>query len=116
VRGRSVGGAGGPGHLLLTGGVAIVDFGTTAGLNALATQSDGKVIGIGTQYDSSAVGTVEAIRLTTQGRLDPTYGSAGRAAFGPTALDENATAAALQNDGKLVIAGDAAPRGAVATR
>jgi uncharacterized delta-60 repeat protein len=90
------------------GGTAIIDFGSSAAINALAMQSDGKVIGVGTQYNSSAVGTLEAMRLTTQGRLDPAYGSAGMASFGPSSLDENATAAALQNDGKLVIAGDAA--------
>ena len=89
-------------------GAAVVDLGSTAAISALATQSDGRVIGVGTQYNSSAVGTAEAVRLTTQGKLDPTYGSGGKAAFGPTSLDENATAAALQNDGKLVIAGDAA--------
>ena len=89
-------------------GAAVVDLGSTAGISALATQSDGRVIGVGTQYNSAAVGTAEAVRLTTQGKLDPTYGSGGKAAFGPTSLDENATAAALQSDGKLVIAGDAA--------
>jgi uncharacterized delta-60 repeat protein len=89
-------------------GAAVVDFGSAASISALATQGDGRVIGVGTQFNSSAVGTAEAVRLTTQGKLDPTYGSGGKAAFGATSLDENATAAALQSDGKLVIAGDAA--------
>jgi len=52
-------------------GAAVVDFGSAAAVSALTVQGDGKVIGVGTQYNSSAVGTVAAMRLTTQGGSIP---------------------------------------------
>ena len=78
-----------------SGGVA-----TPAGVAQLfgvAVQSGGAVIAAG----QSSAGSAVVARLTTAGRVDPSFGAGGHAT-GPAGI---ARAVALQSDGKIVVAG-----------
>ncbi|MCX6197877.1 MAG: hypothetical protein NTY88_01470 [Bacteroidetes bacterium] len=76
-------------------------------IHALALQPDGKIIAAGEAHSniSSAVWMAIA-RYKTDGSLDTTFNGAGFA-FGPGGnAKEIAYSVALQNDGKIVVAGD----------
>jgi uncharacterized delta-60 repeat protein len=91
------------------GGHAFADFGAD-GVNAAAVEVDAQgaifVVGsrIGAQ-DSLAV----VAKLTPDGDLDPGFDGDGRVVllFNDVAPDQDATALALQDDGKLLVAGTA---------
>ncbi len=96
------------------GGVAEIDFGSVGSShidsigNALVLQPDGKTIAVG--FDEVGMGGgnahLFAERLTSGGAPDPTWGSGGRAEIDPgSGQDDFGTAAVLQPDGKLVVAG-----------
>ena len=79
----------------------------TAG-SSLVAQADGKVIAVGTVY--SGIGQIEGgsiglARFTSGGALDTTFGSGGTTDASFSGVTVNANAAALQPDGKLLIAG-----------
>ena len=89
-----------------TGGATTVDFGTSADfLNALAILPNGTIYAVG-DGSQGALPAVAVARLQPDGLLDATYNGTGKvqARFKPTG-QSNATAAALQADGKLVVAG-----------
>jgi uncharacterized delta-60 repeat protein len=93
------------------GGVALADFGHNAFGNALLVQGDGKVVVAGTAI--SLLGTtsdVAAARFGTNGTLDASFGQGGKSLldFGH---DETGYGAALQPDGKILVAGDIAGSG-----
>ncbi len=79
---------------------------STAGVQgvSLELQPDGKVLAAGGVFPGPATGDFAVLRLTSAGRVDPTYGRGGRIItdFGP--LDQ-ATDAVLLADGKLVVSG-----------
>ena len=76
-----------------SGGVIVFGGGYGGGLDALALQPDGKLLG---------VGTLEPLtRFNADGTRDPSFGSGG-ASGAPTT---GANALALQADGKIVVAG-----------
>jgi uncharacterized delta-60 repeat protein len=85
---------------------------------AVAIQSDGKIIVVGLDDGDFAV-----IRYTTRGKLDTTFGDGGEVLtnFGhrgpaPDESDDTALTVALQPDGKIVVAGKTDVRGASAER
>src|SRR5947209_18146229 len=96
----------GPGDLdatFGTGGRVLTDFGGGAGARALALQADGRIVVAG--RSRVAVGDDFALaRYNPNGSLDPSFGSGGRVLtdFG---VDDEASALALQSDGKIVVAG-----------
>ncbi|AEW00709.1 hypothetical protein A4D02_12190 [Niastella koreensis] len=102
-----------------TGGVATFDLATrgTAGSKdfgySLALQSDGKILLAGKSTGVAlSGGDMAVIRLTTAGALDATFNPSGAIPGistvnngGAANNDDGANAIALQNDGKMVLAG-----------
>jgi uncharacterized delta-60 repeat protein len=84
-----------------TQGRASFDFdGRNDYLSDLLIASDGKILLIGTSS-----GDFSALRLNTNGSLDTSYGSNGKVITDIGGINDTANSAALQNDGKLVVAG-----------
>jgi len=87
-------------------GQVAVDFGGNDVATAMALQSDGKILVAGTDGDGFAVA-----RLMSNGALDPSFGTAGKATVNFTGVDI-AHGMALQPDGKVVLVGETGPAGA----
>ena len=88
-------------------------FATTTGestANAVAIQSDGKVVIAGTGVANSAL-TDTLIRLNTDGTLDASFGSGGVANFAPDTIVFGFFALSIQPDGKIIAAADGALNG-----
>jgi uncharacterized delta-60 repeat protein len=87
-------------------GVATMDLHHNAFGNALVVQPDGKVVVAGTAISPSGqTSDVVTARFTQQGAPDTSYGDSGASQpdFGH---NETGYAAALQSDGKILVAGD----------
>ncbi len=69
---------------------------------ATAVQPDGKIIVVGTSTND-----VGLFRFTTAGALDATFGNGGRVQTQFSIAADSASDVALQNDGKIVVAGSA---------
>jgi uncharacterized delta-60 repeat protein len=71
--------------------------------NAVAIQSDGKIVAVGNGGASLHGGYVELARYNTDGTLDTSFGSSGKVEtkFGGGPVD----AVAIQPDGKIVVSG-----------
>ena len=86
-----------------------LDLGGDETAHEVLLQADGKILVAGTTYAASNADYF-AVRLTTGGVLDTTYNASGivkvNVAAGATTYDE-ARAAVLQSDGKLIVAGTA---------
>jgi uncharacterized delta-60 repeat protein len=86
------------------GGKAVVDFGGFDFGEALTLQPDGKIVMVG--YSQVNNNTNFAIaRLDGGGVLDPTFGQAGKATIDFGGASEEGRGIALQQDGKIVVAG-----------
>jgi uncharacterized delta-60 repeat protein len=72
--------------------------------NAVAVQSDGKIVVAGTGASNGDT----LIRLNTNGSLDRSFGSGGVATFTPEPLSFGFFALSIQSDGKIVAAADGA--------
>lgn len=72
-------------------------------LNAVALQSDGKIVAAG--YSSVNSGDFLVVRFNADGTLDNSFGTAGVVTTSIGASTELANAVAVQNDGKIVVAG-----------
>ena len=79
------------------------DQGAFERATGLAVQRDGKIIGVGGVYGSGPGGDALVFRLNADGSRDPQFGI--RPLDGPGTAYETATAAAVQPDGKIVVAG-----------
>jgi uncharacterized delta-60 repeat protein len=89
-----------------SGGLATVQFGTSNMGNAVAIQSDGKILLAGSvRTTSSATEDVIVLRFNTDGSLDATFGSGGHVTTDFNGADDSANAIAVQADGKIVVAG-----------
>ncbi|MBN9521121.1 FG-GAP repeat protein [bacterium] len=89
-----------------TAGATTIDFGGPAdGLKALVVRADGTIVAVGSTNAGGAP-RVAVARLQPDGLLDVTFDADGKliADFG-TGTQSSATAAALQADGKLLVAG-----------
>ena len=86
-----------------SGGIQIVNRGGDERANAIAIQSDGKIVVAGT---STAFGSTDAmiVRLNADGSLDPTFNNGGSQIINRTGEDQ-ISAVVLQGDGKIVVAG-----------
>jgi uncharacterized delta-60 repeat protein len=89
-------------------GVATVDLHHNAFGNAVIVQPDGKIVVAGTAISpSGATSDVVTARFTQQGAPDTSYGVTGTGASQPDfGHNETGYAAALQPDGKILVAGD----------
>lgn len=89
-----------------TGSVVVVVSGNYSELNAMALQSDGKIVGAGVCV-SPTDDDFCATRLTSTGALDLSFGGngTGKAVLAAGPRNQTARAIAIQSDGKIVIAG-----------
>ena len=78
---------------------------------ALAVLPDGKILVAGVRGEglppSFNTGDTWLVRLTPEGRLDPSFGNGGQAVASASPAKDAAFGLALQPDGRAVIAGDA---------
>lgn len=91
-------------------GKVTIDFDSRSdGCNALAVQSDGKILAVGSSVDSTPQSDFAVARLNADGSLDPTFGAGTGKAIVPFDLgggdDDTAGAVAIQPDGNIVVAG-----------
>lgn len=89
------------------GGKIITDFGQASwdGIRDLAIQTDGKLVAVGSTYSDSTGGDFAIVRYDSQGNLDPSFGVGGIVTTDLTGVSDSANAVALQNDGKILVAG-----------
>ena len=91
-----------------TGGKFLCDFNTwNDGVTDLVIQPDGKIIAAG--YASSLAGDFDfaAIRVNSNGTLDNGFGTAGKTTVDFFGAMDQANGVALQQDGKILLAGTA---------
>jgi uncharacterized delta-60 repeat protein len=75
---------------------------------AIALQRDGKVLAAGTVFNAAKTDPrFGVVRYRPNGSVDTSYGNGGRAVIGVGTSFATATAAVIQPDGKLVVAGSA---------
>ena len=92
-------------------GKVTTDFGGAA--NAVALQTDGKIVAAGVAASGGATGfDIGLVRYDTNGTLDPTFGLGGKVVTDFGSSHDTAGAIAIQPDGKLVVAGSTRPFGA----
>jgi|SRR5215213_3975134 len=91
------------------GGKVTTDFnGRFDQINAVALQTDGKIVVAGAATSATSTQWLFALaRYDSSGSLDPTFGSGGKVTTGFAPFSDEANAVALQNDGKIVVAGTA---------
>jgi len=95
-----------------SGGKKTVNFGGTDAARAVLVQPNGRVIAAG---GGGAASSFCIVRLrAANGTLDPTFGSAGKRVVDFGGDNESVYGAALQPDGKIVLAGDSRLQPAVA--
>ncbi len=88
-----------------TNGVVTPGTGYFGMINAIALQSDGKIVAGGSSAPSG-VSLVTVVRLNADGSFDNTFGTGGIATAAPLGISDNAYAIAIQNDGKIVLGGN----------
>lgn len=86
-----------------TGG-KVLTAGPGAGLNSVAIQADGKIVGAGHAALTNYSFQFALVRYTTSGSLDTTFGKRGEVLTSLGSSDE-ANSVAIQPDGKIVAAG-----------
>ena len=92
-----------------SGGVVTTDFsGASDSGSALAIQADGRIVVVGSSYDSSDYDADTAIaRYHPDGSLDTGFGEDGRVVVDLGSDDDYGNNVAMQTDGKVVVAGEA---------
>jgi uncharacterized delta-60 repeat protein len=89
-----------------TAGVATISVGIQSdNAAAMVLQPDGKIVVAGFSNDSPSVGILSMIRMNPDGTSDNSFGSGGSSRFFFTQHQNSITTMALQNDGKIIIAG-----------
>jgi uncharacterized delta-60 repeat protein len=83
---------------------------------AVAVQANGKIVLAGTSLNASNSGEFSLIRLNTDGSLDLSFNSSGKALFPVGGTYAEGHSIALQSDGKIVVAGHQASGGASVIR
>jgi uncharacterized delta-60 repeat protein len=79
-------------------------FGEDESANAIAIQSDGKIVLAGDRYANN-VSVFAAARFNSDGSLDPSFSGDGKQSTAIGTLSDVAYAVAIQTDGKIVLAG-----------
>jgi uncharacterized delta-60 repeat protein len=92
-------------------GKRAIDFGGTDAAQAILVQGNGRIVVAG---GGGPAGSFCVARLRPNGTFDTTFGSGGRRRIAFGGDSETAFGAALQGDGKIVLAGDSDFRVAVA--
>ena len=88
------------------GGIATIPIGSgNDGGSSAAVQSDGKILVAGDSFN----GTNEdfaIVRYNSNGSLDTGFGSGGKVTTQIGSSDDGGSSAAVQSDGKILVAGD----------
>src|SRR5881227_267102 len=95
-----------------TGGMVTTDLNHSTDIaNAVAVQTDGKLIVVGQTYKNNDFSGEDFVvtRYNTDGTLDTTFGSRGRVRTDFPGLAAVPSAVVIQADGKIVVAGGAFP-------
>jgi uncharacterized delta-60 repeat protein len=95
-----------------TGGMLMTDINRSTDIaNAVAVQADGKLVVVGTSYNQNDYSNEDFVvaRYNTNGTLDNTFGSRGKARTDFPGLAAVPSAVVIQPDGKIVVAGGAFP-------
>src|SRR2546423_1755792 len=79
--------------------------------SAVAVQPDGKIVVAGPTVVSGKGWSFGVVRYNPDGTLDPGFGAGGKVVTGIGTGDDTPTAVALQQDGKIVVAGSSASIG-----
>jgi uncharacterized delta-60 repeat protein len=91
-----------------SGGKIVSDFfGRSNNANAIALQSDGKIVVAGHALSASGPPDFALARYHSDGSLDTSFGSGGRVTTDFAGRSDNAAAVAIQPDGKILAAGGA---------
>jgi uncharacterized delta-60 repeat protein len=95
-----------------TGGMVTTDINRSTDIaNAVAVQSDGKLIVVGQTYKNNDFSGEDFVvtRYNTDGTLDNTFGRSGKVRTDFPGLAAVPSAVVIQTDGKIVVAGGAFP-------
>ena len=95
-----------------TGGMVMTDLSRSTDIaNAVAVQSDGKLVVVGQTYKNNDYSTEDfaVARYNTDGTLDNTFGVRGKVRTDFPGLAAVPSSVAIQPDGKIVVAGGAFP-------
>ncbi len=95
-----------------TGGTLMTDLSRSTDLaNAVAIQSDGKLVVVGQTYKNNDYSNEDFAvdRYNTDGTLDTTFGAGGRVRTDFPGLAAVPSSVVIQRDGKIVVAGGAFP-------
>ena len=95
-----------------TGGMVMTDLNRSTDLaNAMAIQSDGKLVVVGQTYKNNDYSDEDfaVARYNTDGTLDTTFGAGGRVRTDFPGLAAVPSSVVIQPDGKIVVAGGAFP-------
>ena len=88
-----------------SGGKVTTDMGSNEGAQAIALQSDGKLIVAGWVGTKKKGGNFAVARYNRDGSLDSSFGTYGVADYDFDRNTDNVAAVAIQSDGKIVLAG-----------
>src|SRR5690606_32975233 len=97
-------------------GIAIIDMSSRIdGADDILLQPDGSIIVIGATHTVDQFGATDpdwgVVRLTSDGAVDPTFGTNGRTVINIAGRSDGAHAGAMLSDGSIVITGRAAQSG-----
>jgi uncharacterized delta-60 repeat protein len=93
-----------------TGGEVTTDFGDHDGAFDVAVQPDGAIVAAGFSFGTPTLQEEFALaRYSSDGALDPTFGTGGKVTTDFNSFDDGASAVALQPDGEIVAAGGSFP-------
>ncbi|MBE2283891.1 MAG: cadherin-like beta sandwich domain-containing protein [Prosthecobacter sp.] len=88
------------------GGKVVTDIGNSSNYgNAAALQRDGKILVVGSAYTGGSNYDIAVARYNADGSLDTTFGVGGKVTTAIGTGDDEGTCVAVQNDGKIVVAG-----------
>src|SRR6266536_4773993 len=90
------------------GGKVTTDYtGQDDEISAIVLQPDGKIVAVGTAGSGPVTGWSFALaRYNSDGSLDTTFGVGGKVTTNFSGNNDSASSAALQPDGKILVAGD----------
>lgn len=88
-----------------TNGSTTTSIGTSAQVNSVIIQTDGKILAVGTVGTGDSQDTV-LIRYNSNGSLDSGFGNNGIVITALSPVNEKANDLGLQSDGKIIVAGN----------
>ncbi|MCX4091680.1 delta-60 repeat domain-containing protein [Nocardia sp. alder85J] len=87
-------------------GIVSTDFdGKSDVAAAVVVQPDGRIVAVGTSHGTATGDNIAVARYNSDGTLDPNFGDGGRVSTDLGTQADHGNAAALQPDGKLIVAG-----------